>query len=235
MLTIHQEAEPVAGTTRTGRLIGAAALTLTLGSLAIAPTPATADTASCTVSAPEAELSDEQAAALYTCLTEALEAQLATLDAGGEIEGPSWLLSDRPEARAFLSWASVTRAPYPSATHGGRYVVNLAGPDAMPSYSRFEAGGPMPVGGSLAKPSFTVSNDGTAQLGPLFLMEKAEEGAYPEMGDWIYSAIMPNGSTMGRTGGPGNDAVQFCADCHLGIGAETDRMTYLPEEYRIAN
>jgi len=66
-------------------------------------------------------------------------------------------------------------------------------------------------------------------------MEKAEVGAFPDTGDWIYTAIMPNGSMMGRTGGANSGGMQFCADCHLGIGSETDSLTYLPEEYRIAN
>lgn len=46
---------------------------------------------------------------------------------------------------------------------------------------------------------------------------------------------MPGDSLMGRTGGENGDAMQFCADCDMGIGAETDSMTYLPEEYRVAN
>ncbi len=66
-------------------------------------------------------------------------------------------------------------------------------------------------------------------------MEKAGEGAFPDTGDWIYTAIMPNGSMMGRTGGANSDGMRFCADCHRGIGFETGGMTYLPEEYRIAS
>ncbi len=197
--------------------------------------PGHADTASCTVPDIGDRITDAQASALYECLTAAMAAQLEMLESGGTIDGPSWLRSDMPVARAFLGWESVTTAPYESGTHGGRFVVNLADPVALPSYSRFEDGGPMPMGGILAKPSFTVSDDGTAALGPLFLMERAADGTYPDMGDWIYSAIMPDGSVMGPTGGPQNDRVQFCADCHLAIGADTDSMTYLPDEYRVTD
>ncbi|PIV73087.1 MAG: hypothetical protein COW55_14295 [Rhodobacteraceae bacterium CG17_big_fil_post_rev_8_21_14_2_50_65_11] len=214
--------------------IGAAAVVLSLGLSVALPGSASANVASCTVPNPE-EISDDDAQALYDCIIAVMQEHRTTLEAGGEIEGPSWLLSDAPEAQAFLDYESVARVPYESGTHGGRYVYNLADPVAMPSYSQYEAGSPMPVGGILAKPSFVVSDTGEARLGPLFLMERAEDGAYPEMGDWIYSAIMPNGSVLGPTGGPNHGRVQFCADCHLGMGAETDSMTYVPEEYRIAN
>lgn len=50
-------------------------------------------------------------------------------------------------------------------------MVNFADETAAPTYRQFEAGGAMPAGGILAKPSFTVSPDGHAVLGPLFLME----------------------------------------------------------------
>lgn len=212
---------------------GLSAVAVLSGLMLAMPSVASADIGDCSVPDP-AQVSDAQAEALYVCITDTLRAQLATLEAGGTIEGLSWLLSDRPEARAFLEWDSVTRAPYTSATHGGRYVVNLAAPNAIETYRQFEDGVPMPVGGLLAKPSFTISDTGTAQLGPLFLMERAEDGAFPEMGDWIYSAVMPTGSVLGPTGGPNNGAVQFCADCHMAIGADTDSMTYLPEEYRVS-
>lgn len=218
---------------RPGAALWAAGFALGLG--VALPLPGHADTTSCTVPDLGDRITDAQASALYDCLTAAMAAQLETLDAGDAIEGPSWLRADMPAARAFLGWQSVTTAPYESGTHGGRYVVNLADPVAFPSYSLFEDGGPMPVGGILAKPSFTVSDEGTAALGPLFLMELAADGTYPEMGDWIYSAIMPDGSVMGPTGGPQNDRVQFCADCHLAIGGDTDSMTYLPDEYRLRN
>jgi len=218
-------------------LMGAAALFATVGAVTLLPSAAVAQDAHqvCALDNPDDEVTDEIAAELYDCLIGNMRAQLATLEAGGEIEGDSWLLSDRPEARAFLDYESVTTGAYTSATHGNRYVVNLADPVAMPLYSQFEEGVPMTVGGILAKPSFFIDGEGRACPGPLFLMERAEDGAYPEMGDWIYTAVMPNGNLMGRTGGQNSGGMQFCADCHLGIGMDTDSMTYLPEEYRVSN
>lgn len=204
------------------------------GALAGLSAPAAAGTHdACTLSDPAAEVTDADAAALWECLTDQMPAHIETLEAGGEVDNPSWVLSDRPEARAFLDYNSVTRAPYTSGTHGGRYVVNLADDAAMTSYSQFEGGGPMPVAAILAKPSFTVSDDGEAQLDPLFLMEKAEAGAFPDMGDWIYTTVTPTGGLMGRTGGQNSGGMQFCADCHMTMAAETDSMTYLPEPYRL--
>lgn len=181
------------------------------------------------------EVSDVEALKLYECLTEIMKEQAAALAAGQEISGPSWLLSDRMEVQAFLTWDAFSTAPYISSTHGDRYVMNLANDTAAPIYRQFEAGGMMPAGGILAKPSFTVSRDGQALLGPLFLMEKSSTGSFPGSGDWIYTAVLPDGSLMGRTGAQNGEAMQFCADCHMGIGADTDNMTYLPEAYRISN
>lgn len=219
-------------------VLACGALLLGAGVVAALPSGATATEGqaipTCALEDPSAEVTDAAAAALYDCLIAGMRAQLATLESGGKIAGPSYLLSDRPEARAFLDYDSVTTGAYTSATHGNRYVYNLADPVAMPLYSQFEDGVPMVVGGILAKPSFTISDKGEARLGPLFLMEKAETGAFPEMGDWIYTAVLPNGKTMGRTGDKNSKGMQFCADCHIGIGADTDSMTYLPEEYRLA-
>lgn len=57
------------------------------------------------------EVSDEEAAQLYACLTDLMEEQVVALEAGQMIEGPSWLLSDRQEARAFLGWEKVSTVP----------------------------------------------------------------------------------------------------------------------------
>lgn len=223
------------GTAHPAATTGAVLLWAVAGAVAL-PSASQADThGACVLSDPAAEVSDADAAMLYDCLKERMQAQIDTLDAGGEVEGQSWVLSDRPEARDFLSYPSVTRAPYTSGTHGGRYVVNLADADAMPSYSQFEDGGPMPVGAILAKPSFVISDAGEAQLGPLFLMEKAEEDAFPDTSDWIYTVVTPTGGLMGRTGGQNSGGMQFCADCHMGMASETDSMTYLPEAYRVSN
>lgn len=141
--------------------------------------------------------------------------------------------SDLPEAKSFLDWKKFATTPYVSATHGGRFVVNYANDIGEEPYGRYEAIGTMPPGGITAKPSFTISQDGVAALGPLFLMEKMEAGWYPQSGDWRYTMVMPDGTVFGRTLGQNSDAVAFCIDCHAAVGDTQDHLFLLPEEVRV--
>jgi hypothetical protein len=86
----------------------------------------------------------------------------------------------------------------------------------------------MPAGSVLAKESITISTKKkTARPGPLFIMTKGEEGAAPDAGDWIYSALMPNGKEM-------KIKQAFCHDCHIAWEAQ-DMLAYPVEEVRISN
>jgi hypothetical protein len=91
----------------------------------------------------------------------------------------------------------------------------------------------MPEGGIVAKPTFSIGADGQAYWETLFLMEKAAEGTSPDTNDWIYTAIMADGALMGRTLGANSDAMQFCADCHIGMSDGTDDLLFMDEEYRV--
>src|SRR3546814_5580762 len=64
--------------------------------------------------------------------------------------------------------------------------LNHANDIAEEPYGRYENIGTMPPGGTIAKPSFTISPNGNVQLGPLFLMEKMEAGWHPESKNWRY-------------------------------------------------
>lgn len=141
--------------------------------------------------------------------------------------------SGLPEAKSFLDWKNFATAPYVSATHGGRFVVNYANETGEEAYGRYENIGTMPVGGITAKPSFTVAPDGAAALGPLFLMEKMEAGWYPESGDWRYTMVMPDGTVAGRTLGENSDAMASCIACHAVVGDTQDHLYLLPEEVRV--
>ncbi len=89
----------------------------------------------------------------------------------------------------------------------------------------------MPVGAVVAKDSFYVGKDGSATMGPLFLMEKMAAGFNPDNGNWKYTIVTPNGSTMGVTNGKNSKGVVFCAECHAAV-PDQDYLFYLPEEYR---
>jgi hypothetical protein len=80
----------------------------------------------------------------------------------------------------------------------------------------------------LAKESITISTKKKeAAVGPLFIMTKGEAGSAPETGDWVYSAVQPNGKPM-------TFKQSFCHDCHVAWEAQ-DMMAYPMEEVRVSN
>jgi LysM repeat protein len=138
-------------------------------------------------------------------------------------------------AQEYQGWERLNTMPYISATHGSRYVNNYPGAEAAGAYGRFEeVGDAMPVGGRIAKDSFTVSPDGRVGVGPLFIMEKMAGGFDQASRDWRYTMIMPDGSLFGMTGGQGSQNVQFCAECHALVADDQDSLFFMPEEYRVA-
>lgn len=165
------------------------------------------------------ELTDAEAADVYDCVKNAMEAAYSG--------------ADDPAAGQFLSWTSYSLIPYQSATHGNRYVMNYANA-AGEAYGRYEDVGTLPAGAKLAKNSFTVDADGRAVVGPLFLMEKMAAGFNEETGNWRYTMIMPDGSTFGVTDGQNAAGVEFCNACHAVVGAQQDYLYFMPEEYRVA-
>jgi hypothetical protein len=165
------------------------------------------------------ELTDAEAAEIYDCVEDAMQAAYSG--------------ADDPAATEFLSWTSYSLIPYRSATHGNRYVMNYANA-AGEAYGRYEDAGTLPAGARLAKNSFTVDAAGRAVVGPLFLMEKMAAGFNEVSGNWRYTMIMPDGSTFGVTGGPNSAGVEFCNACHAAVGAQQDYLFFMPEDYRVA-
>lgn len=173
------------------------------------------------------ELDDEELAELYACLMQTLGEQAAT----GTASPANWVTADRPEGAAFLGWTNFALAPYQSGTHGMRFATNHVNPVGAEAYGRYEAIGEMPVGGIVAKPTFSVMPDGEAKLETLFLMERAATGSLPESNDWIYTSINADGSLWGRTGGFNSDGMAFCVICHQSAG-DSDDLLFLPDELR---
>lgn len=161
-------------------------------------------------------LSGEDAEHLYT----ELKSDMAT----------RYELSRQPGVANYQTWKRYNRAPYPSVSHGNRYLNNY-GNQAAHAYERYEQAGKLPVGSILAKDSITVSKDGQAMPGALFLMEKMEAGFNYVSGDWRYTMIMPDGSLFGTTNGEGTERVRFCISCHLAVEKQ-DHLFFIPEEYR---
>ena len=147
----------------------------------------------------------------------------------------SWAESDRSEGADFTGWTNFAATPYISFTHGERFATNHANLIAAEVYGLYEDIGEMPAGGIVAKPTFSIGPDGQAYWETLFLMEKAESGASPDTNDWIYTAILPDGSLMGRTLGENSDGMFFCAACHMGMSDNTDDLLFMEEQYRVRN
>ncbi len=164
------------------------------------------------------ELTNAEAVALYDCLKPVM-----TKSYKG---GKHW---------AATRWAGFTRVstqPYASATHGGRQVQNLVNKIGRNAYKKFDDITVMPIGSTIAKPSFTVGKDGQAHLGPLFIMEKMTRGFNADTANWRYAAILPGGNTMGVTKATNSAAVAFCHECHV-AGEDNDYMLLIPDEYRV--
>ena len=188
----------------------------------------------CAAAAPPSEVSDAELQALYECLIDSINEQ-AAMESDSDIVQASWSESDRSEGRAFAGWTNFAATPYISFAHGERFATNHANEIAAAQYGKFEEVDAIPAGGIIAKPTFSIDGSGQALWETLFLMEKAEAGMSPDTNDWIYTAIMPDGSLMGRTLGENSDGMYFCAACHMGASNNTDDLLFMEPEYRIRN
>ncbi|MFQ5625763.1 MAG: cytochrome P460 family protein [Methyloligellaceae bacterium] len=139
-------------------------------------------------------------------------------------------LSGQSGAANYQRWKRYNRAPYRSASHGNRLLNNYANETAR-AYGRFEQAGIFPVGSIIAKDSITVTSDGVAEPGALYLMEKMPDGFNYVSGNWRYTMIMPDGSIFGTTRGEGSKRVVFCISCHL-AAERHDHLFFLPKKYR---
>ena len=71
------------------------------------------------------------------------------------------------------------------------------------------------------------AEDGGIRVGPLFIMEKKNDGALPNAGGWNYTVVAPDGSV--RT----DAALQtFCNGCHV-RAADDDYLMFMPDEFRL--
>ena len=140
-------------------------------------------------------------------------------------------ISNHPVAKQFLNWRKYNTSPYISATHGKRYLNNYANKKAH-AYGKYENAGRLPVGSIIAKDSFSVTEDGKVNYGPLFIMEKMKKGFNYVTADWRYIMIMPDGSLMGETKGIDAQKVKYCIGCHL-AKERHDHLYFLPKKFRV--
>lgn len=154
-----------------------------------------------------------EASAVYDCLKDDIRR--------------AYLKSDNPVAREFRGWMRFSISPYPAEAHGSRYLLNYANGVAAANYAKYEGLSNMPIGSIVAKEGFVQNHDGRNGVGPLFIMEKKQQGALPDSGGWHYTMIMPSGAVQ-----RGQGIQKFCNDCHVRAG-DDDFMMFMPDEYRV--
>ncbi len=120
--------------------------------------------------------------------------------------------SGHPLAEQFQSWSRLDSAPFLSKVHGNRYVAVYANDRALTTLSA-DAAAPIHSGVALATPTFSLTEDGTLEPGPLFILEKMQKGFSTTSGNWRYTLIGPEGDIIGVTKGQHGEDITFCADC----------------------
>ncbi|KIT16406.1 cytochrome P460 family protein [Jannaschia aquimarina] len=176
--------------------------------LAALASPAAAQ--DCTIEGDHWSLDDAAVTALYDCMSQKM------LDGytkeGNEI------------AAAYRDWQPSASRPAVAGPHGERFLMTFANDIAAEQYLAFAQGDfEMPVGSVLAKESI-ANRDGTARVGPLFIMTKVDDA--PEFDNWVYSGVQPNGKEL-------RISQAFCHDCHAAF-EDQDSMGYPLEEVRLS-
>jgi len=165
------------------------------------------------------KLSPEEASRIYVTISNAL--------ANGYAQSGINIVS------GYRKWKKYNTAPYISSTHGNHYLNNYANETAK-KYGLFNKVGVMPEGSVIAKDSFAVTNSDQILLGPLFIMQKMQNGFNPVTRDWKYIQIQPNGKLLGETKGTGAQKVDYCIGCHS-MMEHQDNLYFIPLEYRVNN
>jgi len=170
--------------------------------------------AACTSPVSKDEMSEEQIVEAFNCIKEDLRAGYAK--------------SDNPWAKDYLGWGRTATRPANPGPHGNRFLnttVNAIGYNEYIKYDDEREGNPMPVGTVIAKEVFNVNKKLKVTKGQLFFMEKVAAGTADEWGNWVYSAIKPNGDPM-------KISQKFCHDCH-GAFSDQDALGYPDEDVRL--
>ena len=198
-----------------------AILTATLaagGLLATAPALHAASVGEdCSLATPRGDMTHDDAQAVYDCLAGAMQ--------DGYLEGDKrWI--PRAFVAEYRNWTAASTLPADPGVHGGRFLFTWVNGTGAAEYVRFaDERGAMPAGTVIAKESFTVSEDGKAKPGPLFLMQKTAQGISPRTNDWYYMAVQPNGTPMAV------NVFTACNECHSAY-SDSDYLGYPEEDVR---
>ncbi|SDY61201.1 Cytochrome P460 [Jannaschia faecimaris] len=176
---------------------------LTIGSPALAQD-------SCAVGEDPFEMDEAAVNTLYECMSDRMVEGYAK--EGSEV------------GSQYRDWQVTATRPGVAGPHGNRFLLTFVNDIAAEQYLKFEEDITMPVGSVLAKESIS-SKDGTARVGPLFIMTKVDDA--PDYGNWLYAGVQPNGKEM-------KVSQKFCHDCHGGYDYQ-DSMGYPLEDVRLTS
>lgn len=175
--------------------------------------PATAQS-DCTFSIEVIDFEQADIDRLYDCVKDDLAAGYAK-------EG-------HPVGSVYRDWQATSTGPAAPGPHGDRFLYTFANDTAFADYVSYrdDGGWSMPVGSVLAKESYTLTKEGAPRKGPLFVMTKVAGGEADEFGNWVYSAVQPNGKNMGIK-------QSFCHDCHQAF-ADQDSLGFPDTDVRFS-
>ena len=112
----------------------------------------------------------------------------------------------------YPGWSRRDKGPFLSKLHGSRYVAVYANDLALTTIST-APDAPVQVGAIMATPSFSLNDDGTLDVGPLFILEKMPKGFSTAKGNWRYTVIGPEGDIIGVSKGQNAAEIEFCKKC----------------------
>jgi|GEM_PF-467569 len=173
--------------------------------------------ADCNLTIPRDDMTNADAHAVYLCMADKLSVGYMTGD-------KRWI--PREFVEGYRTWTPASTLPADPGFHGERFLFTYVNETGAEEYTKFaDEDVDMPVGSVIAKESFSIDDNGKAKPGPLFIMQKAAEGASPRTGDWYYMAVAPSGAPMGV------NVYTACNECHQAY-EDSDYMAYPEEDVR---
>ncbi len=178
-----------------------------------------AQAASCDPGKDGSDLTFEEAQAVYDCIA-------ADLHAGYMKGDKRWIPAEF--VADYRGWTSANTLPANPGFHGGRFLLTRINDIGAEEYLKFaEENVNIPVGTVIAKESFSVTEAGKVQKGPLFIMQKVEAGLSSDTDDWYYMVVAPNGKPMAV------NVWTACNECHVGIYGSQGGLGYPDPEVRV--
>lgn len=181
----------------------------------------TSGAAACDPGKSAGDMSVEDAQKVYECIAEDLAKGYA------KKSDKRWIPWDR--FAEYRGWTKASTAPAAPGFHTGRFLVTYVNETGAEAYMKYEDDPTIPAGTLIAKESFAVTDKGTLEKGPLFLMEKVAAGTSPETMDWYYMMVAPNGAPVAV------NVMAACNTCHMENFGHQGALGYPVEEVRAAN